>query len=335
MEGCQHNTMDVEYFGPNPQMASWYLAALRAAEEMARAIGENAFADKCGELFARGRAWVDTHLFNGEYYEHEVRAPMKWENVRAGLAVGMGAKDAMNPDYQLAAGCLVDQLAGQANAHFERLGHVLDAEHERAALRAVLHYNRRRGFQAHFNHMRSFVLGDETALLMATYPRGGRPARPFPYYTEVMTGFEYCVAVHLAQEGMTREAVQVVRNIRARYDGEKRNPFDEAECGHHYARAMASWGLVPALSGFFYSAVTNEMSFAAPKRRARWPWAAGRAWGTVEIEGRKNGLRVTLTVGGGRLRLRKLAVGGNAILFSRTKTLAPGGALSVEIPLNA
>lgn len=331
MEGCQHNTMDVEYFGPNPQMASWYLAALRAAEEMARAVDEEAFAAKCAELFARGRAWVDEHLFNGEYYEHEVRPPMDWKNVRAGLAVGMGAKDATNPDYQLAAGCLVDQLAGQVNAHFEGLGHVLAAERERAALRAVLRYNRRRGFRGHANHMRSFVLGDETALLMATYPRGGRPARPFPYYTEVMTGFEYCVAVHLAQEGLAREAVRVVRDIRARYDGEKRNPFDEAECGHHYARALASWGLVPALSGFFYSARTEEMRFAAPRRRARWPWAAGGAWGTVELVRTRRGVRGRLQVGGGRLRLRTLAVGGGRVTFSRTKTLAPGAGVSVEV----
>jgi hypothetical protein len=143
------------------------------------------------------------------------------------------------------------------------------------------------------------------------------------------------VAVHLAQEGMTREAGQVVRDIRARYDGEKRNPFDEAECGHHYARAMASWGLVPAWSGFFYSAVTNEMSFAAPKGRARWPWAAGSVWGTAELERRRRGVRLTLRVAGGRLRLRKLAVGGGEVIFSRTKTLAPGGALSVEIPFAA
>ena len=47
MEGAQHNTMDVEYFGPSPQMQFWYLGALRATEEMARSLGEDAFADQC------------------------------------------------------------------------------------------------------------------------------------------------------------------------------------------------------------------------------------------------------------------------------------------------
>lgn len=52
---------------------------------------------------------------------------------------------------------------------------------------------------------------------------------------EVMTGFEYCVAIHLLQEGMTRDGLKVVRDIGARYNGRKRNPLNEAECGHHYA----------------------------------------------------------------------------------------------------
>ena len=66
MEGCKHNTMDVEYFGPNPQMTGWYLGALRAVEEMARYLGEDTFADRCRSLFERGSKWMDEFLFNGE-----------------------------------------------------------------------------------------------------------------------------------------------------------------------------------------------------------------------------------------------------------------------------
>jgi uncharacterized protein (DUF608 family) len=332
MEGCQHNTMDVEYFGPNPQMASWYLGALRAAEEMARALGDAEFAEKCRGLFGRGRAWVDANLFNGEYYEHHIRPVKSPSEVREGCMLSMGAKDPANPDYQLGAGCLVDQLAGQVNAHFEGLGYLLDPRHERAALQAVLRHNRRRGFEAHFNHMRSYVLGGETALLMASYPRGRRPARPFPYYTEVMTGFEYCVALHLAQEGRAADALRVVRDIRARYDGRKRNPFDEAECGHHYARAMNSWGLIAALTGFHYSAFTKELSFAASAKRVRWFWSVGAAWGTAELVPARKRTKVTLTSLHGRLELRRLALaGGGAKEFSRAKTLAPGRPLTVEM----
>ena len=73
-----------------------------------------------------------------------------------------------------------------------------------------------------------------------------KPKKPFPYYGENMTGFEYVVAANLAQRGRFAEAEKVVRDIRSRYDGRKRNPFDEAECGHHYARALAAWSVLKA-----------------------------------------------------------------------------------------
>ncbi len=302
MEGCQHNTMDVEYYGPNPQMGTWYLGALRAGEEMARYLGETEFAAMCGALYARGRRWIDAHLFNGEYYEQEIRPPEDADAIAPGLRAGMGAEDLSEPAHQLGAGCLVDQLVGQYMAHVCGLGHVLDPEHVRTTLRSVMRHNFQRGFHGHFNHMRSFVLGDEAGLLMATYPRGHRPARPFPYYTEVMTGFEYSTAVHMIYEGLTEMGLECITAIRARYDGRKRSPFDEAECGHHYARAMASWAAVLALTGFRYSAVEGTMSFAA--QEGRHFWSTGHAWGTCTQVSASGGYEVTLDVLGGELALR-------------------------------
>ena len=103
--------------------------------------------------------------------------------------------------------------------------------------------------------MRSYVLNDESALVMASYPRGNRPARPFPYFNEVMTGFEYVAAIGLLYEDELEAGLKCIKAIRDRYDGRKRSPFNEAECGHHYARAMASWAAILALSGFHYSAL--------------------------------------------------------------------------------
>jgi len=113
MDGCQHNTMDVEYYGPNPQMGIWYLGALRAAEEMAEHVGDKPFAATCRKLFQNGRTWIDANLFNGEYYEHHIKPPKDESEIAVSLLVGMGAKDPTRPDYQLGAGCLVDQLVGQ------------------------------------------------------------------------------------------------------------------------------------------------------------------------------------------------------------------------------
>ena len=47
MEGAQHNTYDVEFFGPNPLCGIWYLAALKASASMSRAAGDEAFAQEC------------------------------------------------------------------------------------------------------------------------------------------------------------------------------------------------------------------------------------------------------------------------------------------------
>jgi hypothetical protein len=309
MEGCQHNTMDVEYYGPNPQMGFWYLGALRAAEEMARHLGEPAFADTCRGLFERGSRWIEKHLFNGEYYEHEIRPPRDAGAIAPGLRhQSMGARDLSDPDLQLGAGCLVDQLVGQYMAHVCGLGYLADPEQIRRTLESIMRYNFKETLYDHFNHMRSFALNGESALLMATYPKGRRPTRPFPYFAEVMTGFEYTAAVHMLYEGQIDAGLKCIGAIRARYDGRRRSPFDEAECGHHYARAMASWAAVLALTGFSYSAVQRSMTFASTTRPERVFWSNGSAWGTCTRTPTAGGLTVNLTVLHGALALRRLTI---------------------------
>jgi len=305
MEGCQHNTMDVEYYGPNPQMGIWYLGALRAAEEMARYLGDEEFTATCRDLFERGRQWTDANLFNGEYYEHRIRPPGDESQIAASLLVGMGAKDPARPDYQLGAGCLVDQLVGQYTAHVCGLGYLTKSENVHATLRSILKYNYRQDLYDHFNCMRSFALGDESILLMASYPKD-RPANPFPYFTEVMTGFEYAAAIGMLYEDQVKEGLTCIENIRKRYDGRKRSPFDEAECGHHYARAMASWAAVPALTGFQYSGVEKSMMLAATP--GKHLWSNGYAWGTCSLKRSASRMNVELSVLQGNLTLAKFAL---------------------------
>jgi uncharacterized protein (DUF608 family) len=127
---------------------------------------------------------------------------------------------------------------------------------------------------------RDWQLSGDTEFLKKSWPKG-RPKVPFPYFSEVMTGFEYAAAVGMLYEGMEEEGLQVIRNIRARYDGAKRSPFNEAECGHHYARAMASWASVLALTGFQYSALGKTINFK--NQVGKWFWSNGYAWGTCEI----------------------------------------------------
>ena len=246
MEGCQHNTMDVEYYGPNPQMEFLYLAALEAEAAMAAAQGDGAFADTCRDLCAKGKAWTEANLFNGAYYEHKV-VPPKGE-IPPGLRhSAMGARDLADPDYQLAAGCLIDQLLGDYAARAVGLAPVADPAHARTTLATILEKCRKAPDDDHFNPMRDFAMPGEESLRMAWYPADRIPRKPFPYYVETMTGFEYVVAALEAMHGDKAAAERIVRNIRDRYDGRKRNPFDEAECGHHYARALAAWTVMKVM----------------------------------------------------------------------------------------
>ena len=249
MEGCQHNTMDVEYYGPNPQMEFIYLAALEAATQMAETCGDRAFAADCRALKRRGAAWTEKNLFNGAYYEHRV-TPSQGP-VAEGLQMHARTAEALaDPDFQLGAGCLVDQLLGDFSAQAAGLDPVADAAHAKTALATVVARCRQRS-DATFNPMRSYALGDEVSLKMAWYPESRFPRSPFPYYRETMTGFEYVVAALLVWNGDRAEAERVVRDVRSRYDGRKRNPFDEAECGHHYVRALAAWTVLRAMDPKF------------------------------------------------------------------------------------
>jgi hypothetical protein len=250
---------------------------------------------------------VDEYLFNGEYYIHEIRPPKDTSEIAPSLLIGMGASDPTRPDFQLGEGCLVDQLVGQYMAHVCGLGHLLDPDHIRTTLRSIRKYNGCENLFGHFNNLRSFALGDESALLMASYPHE-RPRNPFPYFTEVMTGFEYTAAVGMLYEGQRDEGLDAIRNIRDRYDGRKRNPFDEAECGHHYARAMASWAAVPALSGFQFSGVTGDMTFAP--RSGDYFWSTGDAWGSCRLRPEEDRIHVELRVLHGDLALKRFSLNG-------------------------
>ncbi len=317
MEGEQPSTMDVAYYGPNPQMQFWYLGALRAAEQMALAEQDTKLADRCHALFDSGKAWTDRYLFNGEYYEQIITDP-KTHTFRE-----WAPSDEL-PPYQLGKGCLVDQLVGQSLSSLCQLGELAPAEHLQATLHSIMRYNFKGSFADHFNNMRSFVLGDEAGLVMASWPRG-RLKVPFPYFSEAMTGFEYTAAVGMIQAGQDDDAIKVIHAIRSRFDGRKRNPFDEPECGFHYGRSLASWNALLAWSGFWYSAVDRTVSFHA--RPGRYFWSNGVAWGTAEfLPG-----QLRLTSLHGSLVADQVLVDGKAVVLP-SSTVAAGATVSLALP---
>jgi uncharacterized protein (DUF608 family) len=333
MEGCQHNTMDVEYYGPNPEIGVWYVGALRACEEMAKFVGDTGFADTCRDLFERGSKWLDANLFNGEYYEHKIVPAQSADSIADGLRLGSGAADPTHPVLQVGAGCLADQLVGQCMAHICGLGHLLDPAHVKTTLSSIMKYNFRTGFFDHFNPMRSYALNDESGLLVATYPHGHRPERPFPYASEVWTGLEYTAAAGMIFEGASDDALTIIAAARDRHDGRKRNPFDEPECGHHYARAMASWAAIIALTGFHYDAIEQTMRFAAAKQNAKWFWSTGDAWGVLTQQPGTDRIGVSLLVLGGSIRIRRLSVGGESATRQGDVVMTSGQNFLCELSL--
>ncbi|MFC0680060.1 GH116 family glycosyl-hydrolase [Lysobacter korlensis] len=292
LDSQKHNTYDIEFHGADSLSNSVFFAALLAGAEMAERLGHACTAARWRDAARTGAERMDALLFNGEYYEQRLDgAP----DGGAGLR------------YQYGTGVLSDQLLGQFLAHVVGLGHVLPRDHVRSAIRAVFQHNFRTSLADHHSVQRTYALNDEAGLLLCSWPRGGRPRIPFVYSDEVWTGIEYQVASHLIYEGLVDEGLTIVRAVRDRHDGHNRNPWNEVECGNHYARSLASWGLLLALSGFRYDAVSRQLEFA-PAQPGPFScfFSTGSAWGRVAIDEEV----VELSVDHGSLVLDRLIVAG-------------------------
>jgi non-lysosomal glucosylceramidase len=313
-EGVQHNTYDVEFYGPNPMCGIYYLGALRAGDEMARAAGDESAAAGYRKLFEQGRQWIDANLFNGEYYVQQVRGVPR-DKIAPGLLAGMGAEDPAHPDYQMGNGCLADQLVGQYVADYAGLGPLTDPRHIRKSLESVWRYNYKRSFADHDSVQRTYVLNDESALVVCDYGKGKRPEVPFPYFAEAWTGLEYTAAALMAAHGMVEQASECIESTRKRYDGERRNPWDESECGPHYVRAMAAWSAIVALSGFHYRGQHRHVTITPRINPAamRSFWSTGTGWGVFGLRTEKQQTRVTISVLSGRLPVQTVEVAAPAV----------------------
>ena len=310
MEGCQHNTMDIEYFGPNPEIEFWYLGALKAASRMAGYLKDQKFQQTCSALFEKGSEWTDQHLFNGEFYIQQIRPVADKNMIATGLIAGMGATNLKDPDFQIGEGCLVDQLVGQNMAWICGLGYLADSTHIKKTLESIYKYNHVVSFGDHFNNMRSYALGDESGLMLTSYPDPSkRPAVPLSYGFEAWAGLEYTAATGMIYEGMTEDAVKIISDVRNRYDGYKRNPFNEEECGNHYARAMASWSAFIAWAHFNYSAV--EKSFTITSKPGNYFWSNGYSWGNVTVGDHT----VQIAVHSGKLEIKTIHLRGAGTLI--------------------
>jgi uncharacterized protein (DUF608 family) len=311
-------TLDEPWHGEIPWISSLYIAALRAGEQMALEMDDTAFAADCRQRAEKGRAAMDAKLFNGEWFIQipDPQNPKK-----------LGAYETVH----------IDQVMGQGWAWQVGLGRVLNEETTRSALRSLWKYNFARNldaFDAYANPKgRPYHTDGEGGLIMTANALGREvPYGVFSmfacYLNETMNGFEYQAAAHMIAEGMVKEGMAIVKTIDERYDGNKRNPFNEVECGDHYARSMAGYGALITISGFEHHGPDGHIGFA-PKltpENFRAPFTAAEGWGTYSQQIENGSLTATLDVRHGQLQLTTIALehdGGSQVTVKLGDTTLP------------
>ena len=337
LEGRQHHTLDRELFGPSSWLQGMYLAALKAASKLAEFVGDTPAQQEYTALYEKGRRYTDTQLFNGEYYMQKVdltdqnycihfNCPENWNEESGQLK------------FQIGEGCAIDQLLGQWHANLCGLGDIFDPQQRKTALKNMLRNNYKSSLREIANVWRVFAINDEAGTIICDYPEGKeKPDIPIAYSQECMTGFEYAFAGLLISEGFVDEGLTVIRAIRDRYDGKKRNPFNEIECGSNYARSMASFALLPIFSGFTYDIPNGQIGFAPIlPGDFRCFWAAGNSWG--DFLRTRQYCRVILKAGSLVLSsvlldestVKTVLVDGKEIPFRQTKDLITFAPITVK-----
>ena len=304
IEGPQHNTLDTDWYGPVAWLSGLYLAALQAAAVMADEMGDAAFSRSCRNIFLAGQKKMVTDLFDGEYFRNKP-SPDHADSVNSG------------------SGCEIDQVMGQSWAFQVGLQRVFPEKETRQALKSLWKYN----FTPDAGHYREvnkpgrwYAMSGEAGLLMCTFPRSdwnydkakgfGKGLWAAMYFNECMNGFEHQVAGHMVWEDMVLEGLAIERSIHDRYHASKRNPWNEVECGDHYSRSMASYGVFLAACGFEYHGPKGHIGFAPrlSPDRFKCAFTSAEGWGSYsqELESKKFKARLELKYG--KLHLTRISI---------------------------
>ena len=303
IESNQHNTLDTDWYGPVAWLSGLYLAALRAAEQMATETGDTAFAAKCRAIFDVGQKNIVAQLFEDDYFVNKPN-PKHLDAINSGT------------------GCHIDQVMGQSWAFQVALPRVFPQKETLSALKALWRYNFTPDvgpYREVYKSGRWYAMPGEAGLLMCTFPRsdwdygqakGKGPDWAAGYFNECMNGFEYQVAGHMIWEGMVTEGLAVARAVHDRYHPSRRNPWNEVECGDHYARSMASYGVFLAACGFEYHGPKGHLGFAPQihPEDFKAAFTSAEGWGTLSQKAGSTGYNAEVVINWGKLRLRSLSV---------------------------
>ncbi len=303
IESNQHNTLDTDWFGPVAWLSGLYLSALTAAAEMADEVGDTEFARQCRDILETGRKNLVARLFDGEYFINQVD-PKHLDAINSGT------------------GCEIDQVFGQSWVFQVGLPRVLPQKETLSALKSLWRYNFSPNvgpYREIYKPGRWYALAGEAGLLMCTFPRrdwdyaqakGKGPEWAAGYFNECMNGFEYQAAGHMLWEGLTLEGLAVTRAVHDRYHASRRNPWNEVECGDHYARSMASYGVYLAACGFEYHGPKAHIGFA-PKlspENFQCAFTSAEGWGSFSQKAENRKWKTEINLCWGSLRLKTMAL---------------------------
>ena len=306
LEGRQHHTLDMELFGPSSWLEGMYLAALKAASEMAEFLGDTKKAQEYREIFDKGYQWTKENLFNGKYFIQKIDITDKRITDKFNASETYWNDETKQIKYQICEGSSIDQVLAQWHADIIGLGDIFDKKQLNLALSEMMKNNFKPTMRYFVNPWRIFSINDEAGTIICDYPDGTKkPKIPILYCEETMTGFEYSFAGLLCSQGKIDDGLKVVKAIRDRFDGKKRNPWNEFECGSNYARSMASFALIPILSGFEFDMPHHHIGFNPYIiNNFKCIWSLADAWGNFEI----NNNTVKINIYEGEISLKSLGL---------------------------
>ncbi len=322
LEGLQ-TFWDPMWYGPNPYNNTLYLAALLAAEEMARIKNENKLADRYHALFEKGKSFMNERMWNGEYYVHLYPSGFKKADMQNGFVKLIESEqnarryiEAFNngePNYFESTACDANQLFGQNWATQLGLGYILPRERCCSAAKSIFLYNWTPDISTVYDAEkplnRTLAAPGEGAMINGSWPK--EKPRSFENThdkSDIWCGLEYEAACDMINEGLTKEGFIMIRAVHDRYNGIKRNPWNEIEGSDHYSRAMHSWNILLSLSGFVYDGPAGKIGFAPRLTPDNFKcfFSTAEGWGNFSQKLINESQQEIIAVKWGRLNLNKL-----------------------------
>ncbi|WP_406683273.1 non-lysosomal glucosylceramidase [Seonamhaeicola sp. MEBiC1930] len=299
MSGAQHNTLDGNWFGKVHWLTNMYHAALKASAVMAKQMKEPAVAERYETLVSKGVSSMMDLMWKEEYGYFIHIPELEPEKTRGSTT-----------------GCHIDQVLGEFWLYNLGLDPVLPRDKVRKALESLWTYN----FSPNIGDFRKdhpkgrwYAAEGDAGLVMCTWPFGKENAQKkhfHKYYNECMSGFEWQVSAHMIWEGMLEKGLAIGKAISDRYQPNLRNPYNEVECGDHYARALASYSAFMAMCGYRYNGPEGKLAFGPRMQQDNFKAAftTAEGWGQFTQKVDTGILVAGIELRYGKLELKEFAL---------------------------